>query len=200
MKDFDKKYYNLFIYSICVIIFVISIYNVIINVKHELFLNEKIIVNDIDENYKTFKNNILLIEDNLKKNKNNNKIYIAVSKALNILKQSNMYKLFPGDKLSYVDLYYLNNYFLDIINSSWIMNFNDVDDVNTVFNNEYVDILINNANYLNKELLNNSNFSYTFNNNIRDNINEEYQYILNNYKKFSYLILEISSKMENSYA
>ncbi len=200
MKGFIREYYKFFIYTICIILFIVAIYNILINIKHALYLNEKIIVTDIDDNYKNFKNNIILIENNLEKSKNSN-LYNPILNTLALLKQNGIFRLMPGDKLTYTDLYDLNNYFLDsIINNGWIVNFTDIKTVNTEFNNQYVDILINNANYINKELLNNSNFSYTYNNNIRDNINEEYQYILNNYQKFSYLILEISNKMGNSYA
>lgn len=200
MKKFIEEYYLFFIYTICIILFIISIYNILINVKHALYLNEKITVSDIDNNYKSLKDNIILIEDNLEKNKNSN-LYNPLLNTMLLLKQNGVYRLMPGDKLTYIDLYDLNNYFLDIIiNNGWTINFSNIKSVTNTFNNEYIDMLINNANYINKELLNNSNFSYTVNNNIRDNINEEYQYILNNYQKFSSLILEISNKMGNSYA
>ena len=196
MKKYFSNYYSFFVYSFCVILFIISIYNIAINVKHAIFLNEKVIVNDHDSDYKKFKDNILLIENNLKDNTQNNG---SLTNILLMLKKNGVFRLLPGDKLSYLDLYKLNNYFIDIINEGWIMNVTNVNELDTKHNNEYVDILLTNANYLSKELLNNSNFFYTSNNNIRNIIEEEYKYILSNYQKFSYLILEISNKMEKYY-
>ena len=57
---------------------------------------------------------------------------------------------------------------------------------------------VNNANYMNNELLSNSNFQYELRkNNVRDALSDEYKYILNNYQAFSDLILDISRKMVN---
>ena len=194
MKKFIEDYYNFFIYGICIILFTLSIYNIIINVKHANFLNEKIIVTDSFSDYNEFKNNVLLIENNLAKNHNSN-LYRPLNKLLILLKKDGVFRLFPKDKLAYSDLYNLNNYFIEIINDGWFSNISEIKDVDTNYYNEYVDMLVINANYVSKELLNNSNYAYSFNNSIRDNMDEEYKYILSNYQKFSYLILEISNKM-----
>ena len=97
-------------------------------------------------------------------------------------------------------MYNINNYFLDVINDGWILNIDGIKELNTDYYNEFVDMLVINANYISKELLNNSNYAYNFNDSIRDNLDEEYKYIINNYQKFSYLLLEISNKIGDVYA
>ncbi len=173
-----------------------SVYNIIINILHAIFLNEKVFVIDKEKIYNDFKNNVLLIEKKIDESDDNGKLHNSISTVLLLLKQDGVYRLLPGDELSFRDLYKLNGYFMDtIINEGWYLKISQLNEFNSNINDEYVDILVANANYLNKELLNNSNFEYTYNKNIRDKINEEYQYILNNYQKFSFLILELSNKI-----
>ena len=199
MKNKLEAYYKFFIYCISILIFIISVYSIIINFNHAIFLNKKVIVSDSFNDYKEFKNNIVLIENNLDVYKNN-ELYNPINKVIFLLKNDGVFRLFPNDELSFYDLYYLNNYFKKIIDEGWFVNFNNNSNINTDYYNEYVDLLVDNANYIDKELLNNSNYSYNINNNIRDNINDDYKYILNNYNKLSYLILEISNKMGDKYA
>lgn len=199
MKNKLEAYYKFFIYCISILIFIISVYSIIINFNHAIFLNKKVIVSDSSNDYKEFKNNIVLIENNLDVYKNN-ELYNPINKVIFLLKNDGVFRLFPNDELSFSDLYYLNNYFKKIIDEGWFVNFNNNSNINTDYYNEYVDLLVDNANYIDKELLNNSNYSYNINNNIRDNINDDYKYILNNYNKLSYLILEISNKMGDKYA
>ena len=198
MKKFIEEHHNFFLYGICIIIFVLSIYNIIINFKHAAFLNEKVTVMDSSNNYKKFKDNILLIENNVNLYPNSN-LHPFFIKMINLLKDGGAFRLFPNDKLSYVDLYNLNNYFQEVIDNGWTPYVDTLED-NNVYYNEYVNILIGNANYIDKELLNNSNYAYNSSNVIRNNIDEEYNFILNNYWKLSSLILEISDKMGDKYA
>ena len=196
MKNKLEEYHSFFIYSICILLFIISIYSIIINFKHARFLNEKVVVSDSSNNYNEFKNNIVLIENNLSIYKNS-RLYNPLNQIVTLLKKDGVFRLFPSDKLSFSDLYNLNNYFKNVIDDGWFANINDLD---IDYYNEYIDLLINNANYIDKELLNNSNYSYNLDYSIRNNINEEYKYILNNYNKLSFLILEISNKMGEDYA
>ena len=201
MKGFLKEYTMIIIYLITGIMFVLGTYSILINVNHALFINKKVVVREIDNDYKIFKDNVLQIESLLldgNVSKNNK----SISKTLSLLKKDGVYRLLPGDLLNYGDLYNLNNYFLDsIINDGWISDLKQNSDINNSFNNEYVDILIRNANYLNKELLNNSNYHYDIKNNeVRDVMMEEYLLILKNYKSFSSLVLELCNKNGDSYA
>ena len=180
MKNKLEAYYKFFIYCISILIFIISVYSIIINFNHAIFLNKKVIVSDSFNDYKEFKNNIVLIENNLDVYKNN-ELYNPINKVIFLLKNDGVFRLFPNDELSFYDLYYLNNYFKKIIDEGWFVNFNNNSNINIDYYNEYIDLLVDNANYIDKELLNNSNYSYNINNNIRDNINDDYKYILNNY-------------------
>lgn len=199
MKNFLKEYTNIIIYSISGVMLVLGAYNILINVNHASFINRKIVVRDIDNDFKIFKDNVLQIENlllngNIKNDK-------AISKTLSLLKKDGVYRLLPSDELNYGDLYKLNNYFLEnIINEGWISSLKQNSDINNKLNNEYVDILIKNANYLNKELLNNSNYHYDVKNNeVRDVMMEEYLFILENYKSFSSFVLELCNEDGENY-
>ncbi len=199
MKNFLKEYTNIIIYSISGVMLVLGSYNILINVNHASFINRKIVVRDIDNDFKIFKDNVLQIENlllngNIKNDK-------AISKTLSLLKKDGVYRLLPSDELNYGDLYKLNNYFLEnIINEGWISSLKQNSDINNKLNNEYVDILIKNANYLNKELLNNSNYHYDVKNNeVRDVMMEEYLFILENYKSFSSFVLELCNEDGENY-
>lgn len=192
MKNFIRDYFNALMYTICGILIILGSYNILLNINHMNYLNEKVMVSDIDNNYKIFKNNILMIEKNIENS--NDK---SLSSVLSLIKKDGIYQLLPGDKLTYMDLYNLNNYFTDtLVNNGWIANLKLIKKYDTQINNELINSLVESSNYVGKELLNNSNFHYDVkNNDIRSTINEEYQLILNNYKEYSYLILEISKKL-----
>ena len=192
MKYFIKEYIGVLMYTICGILIVLGSYNILINVNHFNYLNKRVVVSDIDNNYKKFKSNILKIEEQMEKSSNLS-LKNKISTVLSFMKKNGIYDLLPGDKLSYIDLYNLNSYFVDtLINNGWISNLKLINEFNTKVNNKFINNLIFSSNYIDKELLNNSNFHYDVkNNDIRDEINEEYQLILNNYKEYSSLILEM---------
>ena len=192
MKTFFKEYIDMVIYTICGILIILGSYNILININHARFINNKIVVSEVDKDYKTFKENILKIENILEKSENNN-----LKGTLSILKRNGVYNLLPGDKLTNIDLYNLNMYFIDeIINNGWIASLKQIDKYNNDENNELVYLLINNSNYVNKELLNNSNFHYDVkNNDIRNQMEEEYNLILSNYKEFSSLVLRLCGEL-----
>ena len=200
MKAFLKEYTNILIYSITGVMLVLGTYSILINVNHASFISNKIVVREIDNDFKVFKDNVLQIENLLLKGKvkKNDRL---ISKTLSLLKKDGVYRLLPGDVLKYSDLYNLNNYFIDsIINDGWISTLKQSSDISNNFNNEFVDDLIKNANYLNKELLNNSNYHYDVKNNeVRDVLMEEYLFILENYKSFSSLVLELCNEYGDSY-
>lgn len=186
MRDLIKEYFGLIMYVICGIIIILSSFCIIINVNHSVFLNEKVIVQEMDNNYKKFKNNVLKIESCTKKNN-------LMNNVLAILKKDGVYRLLPGDEIYYGDVYRLNNYFLDeVINNGWVSDLKTKSKYNKVINNEYINNLIKNANYINKELFNNSNYQYNIlGNEFRDVLMEEYSFVLNNYYSFSTLILNL---------
>lgn len=186
MKSLFKKNIDVLFYTICGVLLVLGSYNILININHASYLNKRVIVSDKDANYKIYKENVLKIEEQLQ-GKNNSKL----DSALSLMKKSDAYRLMPGEKLSYEKLYHLNNYFVDVlINEGWVGNLKLDNTYNNKDNNNYMSILIDNCNYVNKELLNNSNYHYDVKNNeIRNTIDEEYQMIMDNYKNYANLIL-----------
>lgn len=192
MKAFIDEYLNAIMYTICGILLILGSYNILINVNHLSFINKRVVVSDIDINYQKYKDNIVKIENNLSHYQGSrNRLYNALTDTLKLLKKDGVYQLMPGDKLSYGDLYRLNNYYLDtIINTGWFERIKNNYDGSQ---NEMVNYLISNAKYLNDELLNNSNFQYEVKNNeIRNSLNAEYQFLLSNYEAFSSILLNIS--------
>jgi len=200
MKSFIKEYLEVAMYTICGILIIIGSYNIIINIHHSNYLNEKIVVREIDYNYQEYKKNVLKLESLLSKTNSRTKLYYALNNALEVLKEKGAYRLLPGDILGYNDVYNLNDYFLDkVINESWVSSIKNFD-LETL-DNDYVNVLINNANYVNKELLNNSNFHYDVkNNDIRNSLGEEYSLVLSNYKNYSLLLINLCERLGDNNA
>jgi len=188
MKKIIDEYIDVIMYTISGILLILGSYNILINFNHYSFLNEKVIVQKNDYEYQKFQENVLKIEEILQKENNS-----PVSKVLTVMKKNGAYRLLPGDKLGYNELYELNNYFLEeLINEGWISNLRLNKEYDNSYNNAYVNILISDANYVNKEMLNNSNYHYDIkSNDIRNALNEEYRLIMRNYYNFSLLVLNI---------
>ena len=191
MKKFLNEYLNIIMYAICGVLIVLSSYTIIININHAKFLNKDVLVSDMDIDFKLFKDNIIKIDDILDIKDN-----YYLKSCLNILKNDGLYKKIPGDKLTYEDLYYLNNYFIEfVINDGYVSNLKSNNLVNEL-QKEFVNNLIFNANYITSKLENNSNYQYdVLNNDNGDSINIDYKMILKNYKEFSYILLEMCDSL-----
>ena len=183
-KLLKKNNIRVVLYFICGIIIAFSSFYIIINYRHATFLKEKIIVQKEDLYFEKFQNNIIQMESCAIKNK-------SIRLALDLLKRDGVYRLLPKDELSYNDLYQLNNYFLNhLINDGWVSDLKNNKTYNTPLINEFMNSLINNANYLNGELLNNSNYQYLFKKNSNyDKLREEYNLLLSNYYHYSSIVL-----------
>lgn len=193
MKSLMDEYLDIVMYTICGVLLVLASYNILINYNHATYLNNKVVVSDNDNSYRVYKENVLKIENKLSEMNNRNKEYFYLQNVLYLMKNDGTYHLLPGSELGYYDLYTLNNYFIDIIiNNGWISTLKQVDNFNTTINDSFINALVNNSDYINKEILNNSNYHYDVKRNeIRKTIDEEYKAILSNYKNFSDLILEL---------
>lgn len=191
MKKILDEYKEIILYTICGVLIILSSYTIIINFNHARYLNKTVNISELDTNLKKYKDNVLKIEE-LSNNTNNN----YLKRLVYLLKTDGLYKKIPGDKLKYEDLYSLNNYFLDtIINEGYVSNIKINIEFIDIYD-EYVNNLIFNANYVGREIENNSNYQYdVLNNEIRDVIIEEYNMIVNNYKDFSYIILEMCDSL-----
>ena len=199
MKAFIDEYLQAIMYTICGLLLILGSYNILINVNHFIFINKRVVVSEIDSGYKNYQNNILEIENNLLsfKGDKSSKLYAYLNNVLSLLKQDGLYRMMPGDEIGYESLYKLNTYFIEtLINNGWTSQLKNA--LNNPQYDQMVNYLVNNANYMNNELLSNSNFQYELRkNNVRDALSDEYKYILNNYQAFSDLILDISRKMVN---
>lgn len=193
MKTNFNEYYKACMYTIIGLMIVFSSYTIIINTHHYKSLKEKVLVSEIDVNYKKFINNVIKYEEILNKNKkinNNDQRYLT--NTLTNLKKGGLYRLIPNNKLEYHDLYKLNNYFIDVlINDSWINNLKKID-LSKKYDNE-INFIISNANYINNLLMKNGVVMY-------DSIDShkivnDYQLILNNYAMFSDILINIINNL-----
>jgi len=189
MKSLFGEYYKIILYTILGLMIIMSSYIIILNIHHYHAISLEVAVSDIDSEYKSYIDNVLKIEDNIDKVKDSD-LVLGLNKTIDIMKNSGVFRLIPKTKLSYRDLYELNDYFLEkLVNDGWVkyikphyLNTNYDDDIN---------ILINNAKYLNKTLNDNGLIMYDVKNDRK--IIDEYHFILKNYEMFSKVILNISN-------
>ncbi len=188
MKTLFGEYYKIIMYTIFGLMFVMAGYIIIINIHHYNSLNNFVVVSDIDNNYKSFMNNVNEIESNLTKYNGGEKNKLIFNKVLTSLKKDGVFRLIPKTKLKYRDLYNLNDYFInELINNNWVINFQKLD-ISKKYSYD-ITFIINNSNYLNNMFLKNGLTLYdSFDNN---KIVNDYQMILNNYLMYSNIILDI---------
>ena len=187
MKRANDEYLKIIIYIIFGIVFVVSTYLVIINIHHYKSLSQEIVVSEIDIDYKNFKSNINKIEDKLNDYKDDKNI-TSLKNTLAILKNGGIFRLIPSTKITYYDLYILNNYFMnDIIDNCWVVSLKGLNkDEN---NDKIVNLLINNSKYLDSHFNDNGIILYDSYN--IDSIKNDYNMILKNYLSFSDVLLSI---------
>jgi hypothetical protein len=109
------------------------------------------------------------------------------------MEDGGVYQLFPYNSVSSMDLYNLNNYFVDtLINEGWTAYLKElVVEDNTLYTS-YIKTLVSSYNYVNKELLDNSNYYYKVrDDDTRDILQEQYNSILNNYCSYSRIVLNV---------
>lgn len=191
MKRFLREYLDIFVYVLCGVILICGSYNLIFNINQAKTLRRNTIVRDNDINYKEYKGNILIIENEIKKI-NNESVKNRIRHVLSLMEEDGVYKLFPYDKITSLDVYNLNNYFIDsLINDGWTASLKNLVKGNDIYDN-YVKSLVNNYEYIDKELLDNSNYWYKVDDtSIRDNLEEQYKSVLTNYCLYSRMIITI---------
>lgn len=185
MKTIFSDYLKIVIYFITGILLIISSYTIIINIKHYQSLSSIVVVSEIDNDYIKFKENVGLIE----KSKGLN---ARLASALEIMKQDGVYRLIPNTKLSYNDLYKLNDYFIEeLINNGWLSNIMELNESKKY--QDMITILIKNSKYLNSVFTNNSLTMYDSSLDIK--IEDNYHFILSNYLMYSNVILNICNEV-----
>ena len=185
MKSIFGEYIKAIMYTVFGLILIMSTYLIIINVHHYNALSSTITVSDVDTNYVNYKKNVNEISKLLNKINSN----ASLNKTYNVLKQGGLYRIIPNTKLTYHDLYQLNDYFInDILNNCW---FSDLSKLNkNKSNDKIIKLLVDNANYLNKHFLDNGLTLYDSVN--KDKIYDDYSIIIENYYMFSSVILSMS--------
>lgn len=192
MKKFLKEYFEIIIYTISGLLIILSSYNIIINVNHAKYLNQEVYVSTIDVDLTAYKDNVIKIIDKVDEKDNT-----ILKKIIPLLKNDGLFKVIPGDKLSYHDLDELNCYFIEkLINEGYISNIKTSNEFNNDMYDEIINNIIFNSSYLDRELRNNSNYHYDVHNNeVRNEITEIYKMILRNYKEYTYVILEMCDNL-----
>ena len=192
MKPIIGEYLKVVIYTIFAILFAMSVYIIMINIHHYKSLKGDIIVSELYNSYSKYKNNVTLIEEKINLFKDNNELYLALSKNLNNMKNGGVFRLIPKTKLNYKDLYELNDYFMEeLINNSWVYNLKTYDKDNRY--QDTINFLVNNSNYLNNTFISNSLILYdsSLDNKVVDN----YHFILNNYYMYSKVVLDMCNEL-----
>lgn len=183
MKRVNDEYLKTIIYIVFSIVLVVSIYFIVINIRHYKALSHEVVVSEADTSYTSFKKNVNDIENRL-----NNKNLTSLKKTFNVLKDGGVFRLIPNTKLTYYDLYNLNDYFMnDIINNCWVTSLKAINKNKN--NDDMINILVNNSNYLNNHFIDNGLTLYDSYS--ESNIQNDYEMILNNYLSFSKIILEM---------
>ena len=174
------EYLKVFLYIIFFIVLIISSYLIIVNIKQYETISTKVMVSE--EDISLYKNNVNKIEEYVNKTSDT-----TLKSAVNILKSDGLYKIMPNTKLSYRDIYELNNYFLNsITNDGWITSFRRIN--KDKGNDTSVTLLVSRANYLNKKLSDNGFLVQETSNN---RINDDYEVLINNYYYMSTIILSV---------
>ena len=198
MKDFIGEYSKMIMYTIFGLLLIIASYSIILNIYHMKSLSLDVFVSEIDTNYINLKNNINRIDnilDHYQEN-NDNTLYLTINYVMTSLKNDGVFRLMPNSKISYQELYSLNDYFMEtLINNCWVSHLKQINKDSSL--EEMVKLLINDTNYMRTILVNNSLTLSEARGN--DLINNDYQFILKNYERFSYVVLEISKTLGGSY-
>lgn len=182
MKSIFSEYFKIIVYTIFGLILVLSSYMIIINIHHYEALSSKITVSELDVDYAKYKKQVNDISEIVKVNS-------SFSDTLKVLKNGGVFRLMPKTELSYSDLYELNNYFINnIVDDCWVSKLKKIN--KNTFNEEKMEIIINNAKYLNREFINNGLV-------LSDNrgekiIKDDYYMILKNYAVFTDIVINMS--------
>lgn len=216
MRKHGEEFFKVFASILCAMILCIGFYNLYINLFHQNYLNQEIRISELDKNYIEYKDNVEQISKNLSKSKLSNdnydlstmeNLYNGVKTCLNYLKKHDgVYSLKVGQSLKPYDIYRLNADFNnELYNYCWIsgMGFVNIEShsytgyLGDVFPNydRTIKVLVDNSDYVRKELLGNSSYHYRTSitkNVVRNDFMEQYDMVLYNYKVFSDIIVEIS--------
>lgn len=206
MKKSVKEYLKGVIYLLASLLIIITSYNIIINIFHMKTINSNVLINNYYDEYYQYKSNVNDIVNLLNNNskKSNNVLYRSLIVCLNSLKKDKMYNYSFNQTLNNLDLYEINEDFINnIIDNSWYSNLNVID-WDSIKLSEYkkeidhtMSLLIFNSQYLKNELRYNDNYHYSLSSNYNDELDNHYKMILNNYNQYTKIILELSKYLDS---
>lgn len=188
MKTIFNDVIKIVLYLILGMLLVMSSYIIILNINHYNSLSSSVVVSEADNDYLKYKENIKSLEEI-------NNLDSKLTKVLDIMKKDGVYRLIPKTKLTYKDLYVLNDYFInELINNGWVSIIQDYSISNKY--QETITLLVNNSNYLNA-IFNNNSLSL-FDSKLNNSIEDNYHFILSNYLTYSKLVLSIGNELGGS--
>ena len=191
MKSLIDEYYKVVLYTIFGLMIVMASYCIILNVHHYNAISSEVTVSDIDSDYKDYINNVNKIEDKASKLADS-ELLRNIKSTVEVMKKSGVFRLMPKTKLSYHDLYDLNDYFIErLINDCWVRYFNMTKLGSN--HNDVVNMLISNANYINSHLTDNSLTLYDSKDDSK--IIDDYHFIVRNYVMYSNIILDLCNSL-----
>ena len=191
MKSLIGEYYKVVLYTIFGLMIVMSSYCIILNIHHYNAISSEVTVSDIDTDYKEYINNINKIEDKVSKLADS-ELLRNIKSTVEVMKKSGVFRLIPKTKLSYHDLYDLNDYFIErLINDCWVRYFNMTKLGSS--HNDIANMLISNANYINSHLTDNSLTLYDSKDDSK--IIDDYHFIVRNYVMYSNIILDLCNSL-----
>lgn len=186
------EYLKIIMYFIFGITIVMASYLIVLNIHHYKSLSQNVIVSEIDNDYSKYKENIVLIEEKINNYKNTNDVYPSLSKSLTTMKKGGVFRLVPKTKLSYKDLYDLNDFFMEeIINNNWVRDIKELE-ISTNYQ-EIINMLVNNSKYINSVFT--SNGLTLYDDSLDNKISDNYHFILKNYLMYSNVILSMCNEL-----
>lgn len=216
MKKNGEEFLKIFVNILCVMILCVGFYNLFVNIFHQNYINQSLRVSELDNDYIKYKENIKNIRSNLNSVDivNNvydadttKKLYSATETCLRYMeKDESLFGIKTGYILKSNDVYKLNaNFNNELYNSCWIkgMGFINLRDhgyegyLKNVFPgyDRTVHLSVEISDYVKKELLGNSSYHYRTKNSssiVRNDLLEQYNMVIHNYRIFSDIILQIS--------
>ena len=192
MKEFLGDLLKMAMYTTFGLLLIIASYVIIINISHYRNLTKYVNVSEADSDYSTYKDNVNLIEEKIAKitNKKSDE-YLALNNITNAMKNNGVFRLVPKTKLSYHELYELNDYYMEELVNGWYHNIQNIESSQKY--QELITMLARNSEYLNHVFTSNSLILYD--SKLDNKIDDNYQFILNNYLMYSEIILNICNEI-----
>lgn len=218
MKEFVKEYVKIIINVACAILFGLGFYNILINVFHQNYIDQTLVVGNLHSDYNAFHDNIVEIEKNLKRyNFDENKFSYdittmetlrgKISYCMTFLKnEKGLYGVGTNTPIKTYDLYSINHYFVQsVVDECWTLGMSFINHSDKEYDGYFGEMfprytksiagLVENSKYVRGELLSNSRYHYgtdVSRSTIRNDMLAQYDFIVRNYLDFSDIILEVS--------